>query len=171
MRPAIDRFMARVSPEPNTGCWLWTGSLSGAYGRFSFTRENEQRAHRASWVLFRGPIPDSMHVCHKCDNPPCVNPDHLFLGTHTDNMADMARKGHVNRNPRPAGWQRHKTRCKNGHEFSQENTYRSHGTWRECRRCRQEEAASRRLSADQRARKTELQRNRRAALGVERGTK
>lgn len=89
------RFAAKVCPEPNTGCWLWTAQLMPGpwqYGRFTY-RGREMLAHRASWEIHRGPIPRRMHVCHRCDTPSCVNPDHLFLGTHQDNMRDRDNKG------------------------------------------------------------------------------
>lgn len=91
-----DRFEAKYIPEPNSGCWLWIGPLTrGTYGMISRGRRNEGRirAHRLSWEFHRGPIPDEIHVLHRCDMPCCVNPDHLFLGTQGDNMRDCARKG------------------------------------------------------------------------------
>ena len=76
-----------------TGCWVWVGrpNTSG-YGTFSLNKKRE-RAHRVSWMLNRGPIPEGLQVLHKCDNPPCVNPDHLFLGTNADNVKDRVSKG------------------------------------------------------------------------------
>ncbi len=81
-------------PEPNTGCWLNLNCRSGKRG-YGFIRFGARRvrAHRASWEAFNGPIPEQMHILHKCDTPQCVNPDHLFLGTHDDNMRDRKEKG------------------------------------------------------------------------------
>jgi len=87
-----ERFDAKWTPEPYSGCWLWTGSTkTGTYGAFS-VKNFPRFAHRVSWELHRGDIPEGMFVCHSCDTPACVNPDHLFLGTHRDNMKDMRRK-------------------------------------------------------------------------------
>lgn len=74
-------------------CWLWVGALfKSGYGKFS-RGDRKIRAHRASYELYVGKIPRGMQVLHRCDNPPCVNPDHLFIGTHMDNMLDMESKG------------------------------------------------------------------------------
>lgn len=86
------RFEAKFMPEPNSGCWLWIGSTkTEGYGNFSF-RGVTWTAHRASWQMARGDIPHGMCVLHKCDTPACVNPDHLFLGTHRDNTNDKITK-------------------------------------------------------------------------------
>lgn len=91
-RPADVRFAEKHVPIPDAGCWLWTAAVDGkGYG--AFRMEKMEQAHRASWLLHHGPIPDGMCVCHKCDTPLCVNPSHLFLGTNLDNMRDRDRKG------------------------------------------------------------------------------
>ncbi len=91
-RPLIDRFMEKVSPEPNTGCWLWAASLGGTgYGQISINNFPD-RAHRISYQLHVGPIPEGLWVLHRCDEPTCVNPAHLFLGTHQDNVTDRENK-------------------------------------------------------------------------------
>lgn len=94
----VARFRKKVWPEPMSGCHLWSGTVCRqGYGRFR-SGGPDTLAHRVSWVIANGAIPegDGSHgtcVCHKCDNPSCVNPDHLFLGTHQDNMTDCGSKG------------------------------------------------------------------------------
>lgn len=89
----IRRFEARVRKAGGCGCWFWTGVLNkGGYGRF-VVGGREEMAHRAAWMLFKGEIPDGKLVLHRCDVPACVNPAHLFLGTHADNAMDKMLKG------------------------------------------------------------------------------
>lgn len=94
----LERLLEKSIPEPNSGCWLWTGALSGGrntqlrYGKIQVNKRFIP-AHRASWIAHNGRNPGELLVCHSCDTPSCINPDHLFLGTHTVNMHDMFRKG------------------------------------------------------------------------------
>ena len=86
-------FWSRVDKSDPSGCWVWlAGKNSDGYGEFWEDGEIWY-AHRYSWVIHNGAIPDKMWVLHHCDNPSCVNPKHLFLGTQLDNLADMHRKG------------------------------------------------------------------------------
>lgn len=81
-------------PEPNSGCLLWIGSYnSGGYGRVTCEDGRRLLAHRVAWMEEHGQIPDGLGVLHYCDVPPCINVDHLFLGTQADNDADMWAKG------------------------------------------------------------------------------
>ena len=151
-RPVEERFWEKV--QKTEGCWLWTGCMRAGkfqYGRLRFPRRMEL-AHRASWILAYGPIPpgDGFHgtcVLHRCDNPRCVRPDHLFLGTMKDNIHDMFRKGRGNVEPAHrvvALKKRSATRCKYGHELSGDNLYMFRGR-RSCRACHARRERERRV--------------------------
>jgi len=90
--PVCKRFESKFIPTPECGCWIWTaGQDSKGYGRF-FAHNKNMRAHRVSWEFYVGEIPAKVNVLHICDLPSCVNPQHLFLGNHFENMKDMAKK-------------------------------------------------------------------------------
>lgn len=92
--PLSDRLWAKVAkPNGEDGCWPWTGTiLNTGYGRI-MSEGRPRSTHRVAWELANGPIPEGLWVLHRCDNPPCCNPAHLFLGTCTDNNRDAAAKG------------------------------------------------------------------------------
>ncbi len=101
------RFWAKVQVTADAdGCWLWTARArySRGYGAFSAQQGKQTGAHRFMWELTQGPIPAGMFVLHHCDNPPCVRPDHLFLGTARDNAIDMARKRRTGRDAHPEAY-------------------------------------------------------------------
>lgn len=93
--PAAEKFWSKVDRRGPEECWPWTGGcIKAGYGRICESGRDEY-THRYSWRLHFGEIPPGLEVCHKCDNPPCCNPAHLFVGTHRDNMHDALRKGRV----------------------------------------------------------------------------
>ena len=94
---SIERFERSYIPEPNSGCWLWEkATTSTGYGQFYFPPRNMVSAHTAAWELFRGSR-NGFHVLHRCHTPCCVNPDHLRLGTHQENMRDRGAAGRTDR--------------------------------------------------------------------------
>jgi len=121
-------------------CWEWNGARNDhGYGR-KMSGSKESYTHRLAWTWANGPIPSGGHICHSCDNPPCCNPHHLFLGTREDNMRDSVRKGrHHNKN---------KVTCRAGHKYSGSNLRIYRGR-RECRAC--DAARSRKYQAKLRA--------------------
>lgn len=111
--PLVVRFWRKV--EKTDGCWKWHGGTQhGGYGVLGVGTPSRKliRAHRLSYILANGPIADNAHVLHRCDNPPCTNPEHLFLGNPKVNGADRSAKG---RNNHPG---ERKTHCRNGHPLA-----------------------------------------------------
>lgn len=94
--PLHHRFSSKVEVR-NTGCWKWMGAISKSIGYgvigLGGRRLGKEYAHRVAWMLAVGPIPAGKEICHHCDNRWCVNPDHLFLGSRSDNMKDAHKKG------------------------------------------------------------------------------
>ena len=92
----VKRFHEKIQIIGESGCWIWMGCVGHySYGQFCVNSKT-LLAHRASWILHYGNIPDGLRVCHRCDVPSCVNPNHLFLGTAQDNTDDMMRKDRTN---------------------------------------------------------------------------
>lgn len=132
--PLPVRFWAKVEKRGNDECWPWLGSTRSSNPRRAYgiiwAGGRNRPAHQVAWELHHGrEFPEGMHGCHHCDNPPCVNPTHIFVGTRSDNMRDARSKGvqlgHV-------PW----THCKRGHEFTPENTYIDNRDGRSCWQCR-----------------------------------
>lgn len=121
------KFLALVDARGPDECWPWAGTINtNGYGHFSAgSRGQTHIASRVAWFLANGRQPQES-VCHSCDNPPCCNPAHLWVGTHDQNMKDMQRKARHSR--------RRQTHCCRGHEFTPENTRHRKGS-RFCIEC------------------------------------
>jgi hypothetical protein len=147
-RPAAVRFWEKV--EKSDGCWNWKGATIKGYGAFQRDTYRTVRAHRFSYETNIGLIPEGLCVCHFCDNPLCVNPAHLFLGTHKDNSDDKWAKGRGNRVPYGNGaLNAAKTHCSRGHPLSGSNLHilpRGHRRCRECHRMRDRRRDAKRRS-------------------------
>ena len=129
-----ERFWSKVL-KVEGGCWEWqAGKFTTGYGQFGLDKK-QRTAHRVSYELANGPIPDGLLVRHACDNPGCVNPAHLLLGTHKDNTWDMILRGRSTLRPNP-GRRPRKTHCKRGHELVYENLRVKNGVRvRGCKLC------------------------------------
>ncbi len=132
-----ERFEEKYIPEPMSGCWLWVGATGpNGYGHMGFNGKYLS-SHRVSFELFKGAIPKNICVLHKCDNKACVNPDHLFIGTHKDNYEDMVKKDRRVTSKGKDSYFGKNTHCKNGHEYNSINTWFNKKTnnQRKCRIC------------------------------------
>lgn len=130
-----ERFWAKIDKRGPDECWEWLGSRKDkGYGQVQRTDESGRKvlsSHRLAWEIANGPIPTGLFVCHHCDNPPCCNPAHLWLGTCRDNIHDMHAKG------RQRKVYKLKSHCKRGHPLSGGNLRLRPDGRRECAACRQ----------------------------------
>lgn len=148
--PLSEKFWTKVDRREPNDCWPWIGSKTErGYGTMNigYKANKTQRkigAHRLAWVLTNGPVPDGTYICHRCDNPPCCNPAHLFVGSQKDNMRDASAKNRIV----AGGRFRQPTHCTNGHPLSGSNLrfqQRKGYQERVCRACAIERARQWRL--------------------------
>ena len=127
-RPKLAQLVSARYEVGDGECWLWTGDLfRSGYGRL-YDGAKRLRAHRASFVAFVGPIPSGVEVCHRCNNKACVNPEHLYLATHIQNVRDAMADGLIRKFKSAT--------CRNGHQYTPENTrIRPGGARRACKEC------------------------------------
>jgi hypothetical protein len=169
-RLALLKVLPRIKVNEN-GCWVWQGwcNPDWGYGHTSW-RGRQWAVHRLIWTAMRGDIPAGKILCHRCDNPPCCNPEHLWLGTDQENHIDKTAKGRHHYDKAT------KTHCKWGHEFSPDNTRYTKVEGRpdlkrracmECQRIRSRERFRQR-TPEQQARINEMRNTRRARMRAER---
>lgn len=124
-KDAIQRFVAMIEYDVISGCWIWKGNKANGYGKFKLNSK-DLRAHRLAYLYWKGEIPNGPVLDHLCRNSACVNPDHL---------EPVTQKQNINRG---RNYLRELTHCKNGHEFTKENTYVTPTRNRVCKPCRRE---------------------------------
>lgn len=137
-----EKFWTSVRQQDSERCWEWLGFKACGYGRFySSAARRSVVAHRWMYVYVYGQFDETLDVCHSCDNPSCVNPLHLFIGTARDNIEDCIRKGRRNSAAGEHTTYGRKTHCKHGHPWSPENTIIRERGWRRCKICLRKTAA------------------------------
>lgn len=133
-KPPLVRLAAKILKDDSSGCWLWRGSNDGdqGYGRF-YLNGRLLGAHRASYILHCGPIPDGMDIDHICRVPSCVNPEHLRTATRQENLATARKHGLALGGAASGEKQKSKTHCPQGHSY--EDAIITKRGWRRCRQC------------------------------------
>ena len=150
--PPLARFEHQYIPEPNSGCWIWIGAVAGPADNERprlWINGRSYPAHRFAHEIFHGPVPEGRIICHRCHNSLCVNPDHLYAGTHQDNTNDMMRAGRHYLRDNPSALEAAKDRardmakakllkpaCSKGHLLEGENLYLHPSGRRVCKTCR-----------------------------------
>lgn len=130
--PADIRFWRYVMPEPNSGCWIWMGGLQGkGYASFLWEKGRTRHGHRYIYEKTKGPIPAGLEIDHKCHVRCCVNPDHLEVVTHAENIR---RSAHIHR-AAMAAQAAARTHCPSGHAFTEANARVNGDNSRHCREC------------------------------------